>query len=211
MPLRYRTQVHRLNSIPKPSAQKTKKQQLLGLFFGGLLPVIIFTVIEESYGIMAGLCAGLIFGTSEVIYELIRHKKVSTLTWVGNGLLILLGLISLVAQNGIWFKLQPALFEAGFFIFLLGSWFLKKPFLRFIIEKQNPETPDFLKETLSGMTLRLSLFMLAHAILATWAAFEWSTRHWALLKGVGLTVSLILYIGAEILWLRFKIKKISSK
>lgn len=184
---------------------------MLGLFFGGLLPVIIFTVIEEGYGVMAGLCAGLVFGAGEVIYELVRYKKVSTLTWVGNGLLILLGGISLISQDGIWFKLQPALFEAGFFIFLFGSWLLKKPFLQLIIEKQTPEVPDFLKNTFSGMTFRLSLFMLAHAILATWAAFEWSTRHWALLKGIGLTVSLILYLGAEILWLRYKIRKQSKK
>ena len=185
----------------------TPKSQALSAFFGGVVPVVVFTVIEEKYGVMAGLIAGMTFGLGEVIYEVVRYKKVSTMTWIGNGLLIGLGAVSLVSSDGIWFKLQPALLEFGFFIFLLGSWLIKKPFLKLMIQKQNPDAPQFLKDRMSGMTLRFSLFMLAHALLATWAAFEWTTEAWALLKGVGLTVSTVVFMIAEVLWTRFKIKK----
>ncbi len=190
-----------INKAPNPKAQA------LALFFGGLLPVIAFTVIEEKYGTVAGLVAGMVFGLGEIIYELIRYKKVSLLTWIGNGLLLLLGAVSLISDDGIWFKLQPALFEYGFFIFLLGSWFFKKPFLRLMIEKQNPNAPDFVKLMMGGLTFRLSFFFLAHALLATWAAFKWSTESWALLKGVGLTVSMILYMVAEVVYARLKARK----
>ncbi len=183
------------------------RRQGLALFFGGLLPVIAFTVIEEKYGIIAGLIAGMVFGGGEIIYEYITLKKVNTITWVGNGLLLGLGGVSLLSSDGIWFKLQPALLEAGMFVFLFGSWVLKKPFLMLMIEKQNPDAPEFLKAQMSGMTLRLSFFMLAHAVLATWAAFYWSTESWALLKGVGLTVSMIVYMMAEVIFARLKIKK----
>ncbi|MBC7420046.1 MAG: septation protein IspZ [Bdellovibrio sp.] len=190
----------------KPLISKpTPKAQFLSIFFGGLLPVIAFTVIEEKYGIIAGLVAGMVFGFGEIVYELIRYRKVSTMTWVGNGILLVLGGVSLVSSDGIWFKLQPAIFEFGFFVFLLGSWFMKKPFLVMVIEKQNPEAPDFLKASLSGMTFRMSFFFLAHALLATWAAFEWSTEAWAILKGVGLTVSMFVYMIFEVLWARKKI------
>ncbi|MFN7729461.1 MAG: hypothetical protein ACK5P7_09930 [Bdellovibrio sp.] len=40
------------------------------LFFGGLLPVIAFTLIEHFKGPVWGTIAGLIFGAGEVIYEL---------------------------------------------------------------------------------------------------------------------------------------------
>ncbi len=189
--------------ISKP----TPKAQFLSLFFGGLLPVIAFTVIEEKYGIIAGLIAGMIFGFGEIVYELIRYKKVSTMTWIGNGILLALGAVSLISSDGIWFKMQPAIFEFGFFVFLLGSWLLKKPFLVMIIEKQNPEAPAFLKSNLSGMTFRMSFFFLIHAIIATWAALYWSTEAWALLKGLGLTVSMIVYMLIEVLWARHKLHK----
>lgn len=187
-------------------ASNTKKQTL-SLLFAGLLPVIAFTVIEEKYGVMAGLVAGMTFGVGEIIYELIRYRKVSTMTWVGNALLLALGGVSLISSDGIWFKLQPAIIELGMFVFLFVTWLLKKPFLVLIIEKQNPNAPDFIKERLSGMTLRLSFFMLVHAVIATWAAFKWSTEAWALLKGVGLTVSMIIYLAAEILYTRYQLNK----
>lgn len=191
----------------KPSAKK----QALSLFFGGLLPIIAFTVIEEKYGIIAGLIAGMIFGVGEIIYEYVSVKKVSAITWIGNGLILGLGAVSLISSEGIWFKLQPAILEFGFFIFLLISWLMKKPFLVLMIKKQNPDAPDFIKAQMSGMTLRLSFFMLAHAIIAIWAALYWSTEAWAMLKGVGLTVSMIVYMISEVLWARLKINKISKK
>lgn len=189
----------------------TPKSQALALFFGGLLPVIAFTLIEEKYGTIAGLIAGMVFGAGEIIYELVKYKKVSTITWIGNGMLLGLGAISLVSSEGIWFKLQPAILEFGFFIFLLGSWIFKKPFMQLMIEKQNPTAPEFLKQRMSGMTLRLSFFFLAHAVLATWAAFKWTSEEWALLKGVGLTVSMIIYMFIEVFWARLVLAKQTQK
>lgn len=183
------------------------KSQALALFFGGLLPVIAFTVIEEKYGTVAGLIAGIVFGLGEVLFEIIKYKKVSAMTWIGNGLLFSLGGASLFLNDGLWFKLQPAIIEFGMFMFLSGSCFIKKPILKLMIEKQNPETPEFIKQSLSGITLRLSFFMLAHALLATYAAFFWSSESWALLKGLGLILSTILYMVLESLYLRLKIKR----
>lgn len=183
------------------------KSQGYALLFGGLLPVILFTVIEEKYGTVAGLIAGMIFGVGEIIYELIRYRKVQIITWIGNGMLLGLGAVSLFTVDGIWFKMQPAILEFLFFVILAGSWLIKKPFLKMMMEKQNPNLPEPVKENLSGLTLRLSFFFLLHAVLATYAAFYWSTEAWAILKGVGLTVSMIVYMVIETLLLRRKILK----
>lgn len=182
------------------------KKQAMALLFGGLLPIIAYTVIEQKYGIMAGLVAGLIFGGGEIVFEIVKYKKVSPMTWVGNGLLLIMGGISYFTQDGLWFKLQPALFEFGFFVFLSGSTLVKKPFLKLMIEKQNPAAPQFLKDAMAGLTFRLGLFFLIHAILATYTAFHWTTEAWALLKGVGLTVSMIIYMLIEVVILRFTLK-----
>ena len=190
-----------------PHPRPSPKGQALSLFFGGLLPVIAFTVIEEKYGPHYGLIAGLVFGVGEIIYELVRYKKVSTTTWIGNGLLLGLGGISLFFNDGIWFKLQPAIMEFGMFGFLLISWMMKKPFLKIMAEKQNPEMPEILKENLSGITFRLSFFFLIHAVIATYAAMYWSTEAWALLKGIGLTVTMILYMVIEMFWIRSKVRR----
>lgn len=183
----------------------------LHLFFGGILPVVAFTVIEDKYGVVAGLIAGMVFGVGEIAWELYSEKKVSGITLASNAMILILGGISLVTQEGFWFKMQPAIMEAAFAIVLIISWLLKKPLLRTMMiaqqQKQNPESPglpDIFVKALSGMTLRTGIFFAIHAVLATYAALHWSSDAWALLKGVGLTVSFILYMFAEMLFIRIK-------
>lgn len=178
------------------------RQAALSFFFGGLLPVIAFTVIEEKYGVIAGLIAGMVFGFGEILFELIRHRKVATMTWIGNGLLLVLGGISLISSEGLWFKLQPAIMEGAFAIAMWGSCLIKKPLLVFLAEKQGQQLPEPIKKKLGGVTLRTGFFFAIHTGLAIWAALEWTTTNWALLKGLGLTFSFIVYLGAEVFYLR---------
>ena len=179
----------------------------LGFFFGGLLPVIAFTVIEEYYGVIYGLIAGMIFGFGEICFELYKYKKIQKITLIGNGLLIGLGLISLISSEGIWFKLQPAIMEAIFALFLWASVLFKKPALVYLAEQQGHQFPEPIKSHMNGLTFRMGLFFAIQAALAVWAALDWTTTNWALLKGVGLTVSFILYLVIEGFFLRRSVLK----
>lgn len=182
------------------------KQAAFAFFFAGILPLVAFTVIEEKYGIVAGLIAGMIFGGGEIIYELIRYRKVAAMTWIGNGLLLGLGSFSLISSEGIWFKLQPAIMEGAFALALWTSCLVKKPLLVWLAEKQGQQFPARLRDKFFGVTLRTGFFFAFHTALAIWAAFDWETTHWALLKGVGLTVSFIVYLGTEVLWIRHSLR-----
>lgn len=184
-----------------------KKPSAWSIFFGGLLPIILFTVIEDQYGTMAGLIAGLTFGIGEILYEKIVHKKVNKITWIGNGLLIGFGLISIWTDDGIWFKLQPAIMEVGMTLILWGSLILKRPLLSTLAEAQGVMLPSEVKSGMKGLTFRTGIFFLIHAGLATWAAFQWTTAQWALLKGIGLTVSFIIYLVFEGLYLRRSLQR----
>ncbi len=188
----------------KPNRNKA----IRSLLVAGILPVLAFTLIEEWYGVVWGLVAGMIFGVGELSYEWVTERKISSVTLFGNGMLLALGAVSLITQEGIWFKLQPAIVETGFAALLMGSVFLKKPLLVMMSEKQGlfervpTEAHSALKAKFSGLTFRLGLFFLAHAGLATWAALHWSTAAWAWLKGLGFTASLVVYFVLEMLWMR---------
>ena len=196
------------------TAPPSTGKQLRSLFFGGILPVIAFTLIENSYGTVAGLIAGMVFGVGEVLYEWRTQGQVNTMTWIGNGMILVLGGVSLVTQEGIWFKLQPAILEAAFGGILVGSVLLKRPFLVGMMEKQgqlavlDPRVRPAFVEHLSGMTFRLSIFLFFHAGLATWAAIHWSTAAWAVLKGVGFTGSMVVYVVVESFILRYRIRQL---
>lgn len=188
----------------KKTTETNKSAQLKTLFWGGIAPVILFTILEEKFGTVYGLIAGMIYGVGEVLFEYYRYKKVSRITLISNAMIIILGFISLWTNEGYWFKLQPAILEFVFFSVLFGSWVIKKPFLKTMSEAQGTEMPEVVKENLSGMTLRISFFFLIHSILAYYAALHWSTESWALLKGVGLTVSFIVYLVVEVFILKYR-------
>lgn len=179
-----------------------KRSQGLSLFFAGLVPVIAFTLIEDYYGTLAGLIAGMVFGCGEILWEIFKYRKVNTITWIGNGLLLFLGGISLLSSEGFWFKMQPAIMEALFALFLWGSVAMGKNLLVYLVEQQGQNFPEHVKPHLKGLTVRIGLFFAIHAALATYAAIYWSTNAWAILKGVGLTVSFIVYLVFEATFLR---------
>ncbi len=195
-----------METLQNPQPRQKPKSQALAFFFGGVLPLVAFTVIEDQYGTLAGIIAGMVFGVGEVAYEYITQKKVSAITWIGNLMILILGGISLVSSEGLWFKLQPALFEAFFALFLWGSLILKKNFLLLMAEKQGNPVPEVLRPKMNGLTFRLGIFFAIHTGLAIWSALKWTTAQWALLKGVGLTVSFVLYLILEIFILRYSLR-----
>lgn len=199
-----------MNAAAGPPA--TARQQIRSLFLGGLLPVIAYAIIEDRFGIFWGLIAGMVLGAGEILYEWRTRGKVDPITWGGNGLILILGGVSLFTQEGVWFKLQPALIEGAMGIALLGSVMLGRPLLWSLALKQGavrPEMPEALRarmrQGMSGFTFRLSLFMFLHAGLAAWAALHWSTAAWSILKGVGFTLSFIVYLVVETFVLRYRI------
>lgn len=185
----------------------SKRSALTSLFVGGLLPVVAFALVENFYGTMGGLIAGITFGVGELVYEYFRFRKVQGITIASNILVIALGGLSLIEDNPIFFKLQPALIIFAFAGLLIGSSLLKRPFLVALSRKQNPAAPEVVFQRLGGVNLRLGFCMIGIGLLSVYAAYAWSTANWALLKGVGVPILLVIYLGVEIFLIRMFVKK----
>ncbi len=194
-------------------------QQMRALLIGGLIPVVTFAWVEDHYGTVWGLVIGMIFGLGEIFWEWGTRGRVDLMTWAGNGMLLVLGGVSLVTQQGVWFKLQPSLIESALVLGLWGSLLWKKPVLLSLAQKQGglphdldqglrPGLGPILRVAFQGLTFRLGVFFALHAAISGWAAFAWSTSAWVILKGVGLTVSLLFYLVVESLILRYRISSI---
>lgn len=197
-----------------PNSKSTRNKAMRSLIVGGILPVIAFSVIEDRFGTVWGLVAGMVFGLGEIIWEWREQGRVSAITWTGNGMILVLGAVSLLTNEGVWFKLQPALIEAGMALGLWVSCVMGKPLLVAMARKQGTLREDWpepvrlrVQGALTGLTVRLGFFFGAHAALATWAALKWSTAAWAVLKGVGFTGSMVVYLLAEGARLRYRIRQ----
>lgn len=196
-----------MNSPSELPNATTSQQNNKMTFWIVLLPLIVYTLVEEFYGLYWGLICGIVIGVLELIFEKWQYKKISSATWLVNIMVIGLGFLSLYENDGVWFKLQPAFAEGLMVILLWGSILLKKPFLVELSKKQNMNLPPFMDAFLSGITFRLGVFFLIHTALATWAAIKWTTAQWAILKGIGFTLSFIFYLFIELFVFLKKQKK----
>ncbi|HVK61252.1 MAG TPA: septation protein IspZ [Bdellovibrionales bacterium] len=179
-------------------SSSNRRSTALILFFGGILPVIAFTIVEEYYGIMWGTVAGMVFGIGEVLFEKFKNGRVAGITWFSNAMILVLGGVSLIANDGVWFKMQPAILLYVFGFAVVGSSFMNKPVMLEMTLKQNPNLPEHAVSYVKGLNTRLGLALVAMGALSTWAALAWSTEAWAFLKSIGVMIILAAYFGGEI-------------
>lgn len=187
-------------------AERMQRDQMKSLFFGGLLPIVAFTVIEEWKGPVWGTIVALIFGAGEIIYEWRRDGKVSAITWTSNAFIFVLGIVSIYTQEGLWFKLQPAFLVLIMALWLIVSSLRKTPLLVALAEKQNPNIPAEMKDFFGKINMRLGFFFLAMTALSVHAAFYWTTAEWAFLKGLGVPILMGVYMVIEIVIFRLRMK-----
>jgi intracellular septation protein len=183
------------------------RAQMMVLLFGGILPVVAFAIVEDRFGVAWGTAAGMAFGVGEIVYEKISAGKVAGVTWFANAMILVLGAISLISNDGVWFKLQPAILLLFFGGAILVSSFMGKPLLVAMSLKQNPSLPEKAVDLLKTMNLRIGVLLLLLAGVSTWAALSWSTEAWAFLKGIGVTLILAVYLAGEIGVRRFLSRK----
>lgn len=185
----------------------TTAQTTRALLLGGLLPVAAFAVVEAWYGTLGGVIAGIAFGAGELIYEYARFGKIQGITIGANILVVVLGGVSLLEGDAVFFKLQPAILVFVFAFILIISSFMKRPFLLALALKQNPDQPEFVRKNLAAMNTRMGVCMFTIGLLSVHAAFFWSTAAWAFLKTVGAPLILFAYLAIEVILIRRRARK----
>lgn len=179
----------------------SSKQQILLM----LIPLILFTVVEEWGGLTWALILSVIYAIGEIGWEYGKYRQVSKLTLFSNMMVVGLSFVSYLTQDGMWFKLQPAILEALFAVLLIGSFLIKKPLLISIMQAQGQPMNEVMIPFFTGLTCRMGFFFIAQAGLAVYASFYWSTEVWAFLKSIGLFIMMILYMFLEVMM--FKIRQ----
>lgn len=126
------------------------------------------------------------------------------MTLFSNLMVVGLSAVSYYTQEGLWFKLQPAILESVMAGLLIGSFLFKKPMLIMMMEQQGHQVTDLMRGFFTGLTLRMGFFFVFQAALATYASLFWSTEVWAFLKSIGVMVMMVMYMLVEIFIFRWR-------
>ena len=95
------------------------KNIIIKNFTIGFIPLLIFIIADEFFGLVVALVVAVAGGIFEFSYYYIRYKQVEKFVAFDVTLLCVFAFISFLMENDLFFKLKPAFIE---FIFALACW-----------------------------------------------------------------------------------------
>lgn len=176
------------------------------IFWLSFLPALAYWWLEENTSLQTALIGGLGLSLLEIIGEKIFTGKVHTLSKLNCGLILLLGGVSLIAHEGIWFKLQPTF--TGVILAAFLGWGLSrgKSFLGEVMHDMGRGWP-LPPELLIRFELHLCLFIFGYGLFMAYWAFNGTTSQWAFWKTGGQYLCFIVFGIVQMLWLRRAVRK----
>jgi isopentenyldiphosphate isomerase/intracellular septation protein A len=181
------------------------KQSILKNFTIGFIPIIVFIITDELFNTEIGLIVAIACALGEFAYYYFRYRLVEKFVIFDVGLLVILGGISILLKNEIFFKLKPALIELIMVILLGIHAFSNKPILllmgkRYLKDMQINE----LQLTFLRKISRLLFFiMLFHTIMIVYAAYAMSKEAWAFISGGLVYIVFAFVFIAQFLYLKY--------
>lgn len=171
----------------------------------GLLPIIVFILVDEFWSTEAGLVVALVFGIGQLGIVYFREKRFDRFVLFDTALLVALGVVSLALDDDIFFKLKPAFINLIFCAILGLSAFGSKNLILLYTRRYMGEMdmPPQAEKAMQRMVKLFFYLMLAYTFLIIYSAFFMSKEAWAFISGA------LLYIlfGAIFLWQYFSTKR----
>ena len=186
------------------------QQKTSPIFWLSFLPALAYWWLEENTSLQTALIGGVGLSVLEITFEKFFAGKVHTLSKLNFGLILLLGGVSLIAHEGIWFKLQPTFTGVILAAFLGFGLFRGKSFLEEVMHDMGRPWP-LPKNLLIRFEIHLCLFIFSYGLFMGYWAFEGTTSQWAFWKTGGQYICFAVFGLLQMLWLRFEMKKLMSQ
>jgi Intracellular septation protein A len=184
---------------------------LLKQMLPGLLPLFVFMIADEIWGTKTGLYIAVIFGAAELIVTRIKDGKYDRFVIFDTLFLIVLGLVSILLENDIFFKLKPALMELILCAILAVSVFspanlilaMSKRYMKNVEFTINDAGIKAMKRMLKILLLILTF----HAILTVYSAFYMSNEAWLFISGGLFYIIFAAMFGGQVIYYKIRLWK----
>jgi len=186
-----------------------KQAELLKKLLPGFIPLFVFIIADEFWGMKVGLIVALVIGLGEMGFTWYQEKRLDRFVLLDTALLVALSGISLALENEIFFKLKPALIELILCAVLGVSVFSRVNIIGAMTRKYMKGVEmNELQETLFKKNLRnLFYIVLVHTALVFYSAFYMSKEAWAFISGGLFYILFVIYFAFEF----FKNRKLAKR
>lgn len=178
-------------------------------FLLSFIPAAAYWLLETYFTLEIALTGGIILGLLEMWLEKKFTGHVHTLSKLNISLIVGLGVISLIAREGIWFKLQPTLTGiaiAGFLLFNKSKG--QSIMLQMLIDmKQKVPLPPPVYHL---MEWHLCLFLIVFAAFMAYVAIYLPTGTWLFWKTGGFYIAFGGFMVLEMIFLRWYLRRFKT-
>jgi isopentenyldiphosphate isomerase/intracellular septation protein A len=189
------------------------KLDILKSLLPGFLPLIVFIAADSIWGTQIGLAVAIVSGMLEIAWSWMREKFIDKFVLLDIGLITILGAVSIVLDNPIFFKLKPALIELIFCIIIAISVFSPVNVM-LLMAKRYMKNIELNESAMSEMkrSLKSILFLFVfHTGLIIYSAFFMSKGAWAFISGGLFYILFAVYFVFEIFKKKLAAKKWAGK
>lgn len=174
-------------------------------FLLSFLPALAYWYLETYYTLEVALVGGILLGIIEMLLEKKFTGHVHTLSKLNIALVIILGAVSLVAREGVWFKLQPTFTGLSLASYLVFKKIKKQSLMVEMLNdmKQKPPLPD---EIYKIMEWHMCLFLIGFAGFMAWVAVKETTATWLFWKTGGFYIAFGGFMILEMIFIRVFMK-----
>lgn len=165
----------------------------LTLILLGLVPLIIFAVLDSFYSLKTALIGALIAVLIEAGFSIYVVGEIDDFTIYNLFLVAVFALISWKYNSSKLFKFQPSLMSALLGAYLLFTYIIGKPFFSEFLMKykdkliesmaDNPQVEIMLNnprymDLMTENTMTLGVMLFVHAAITAWAAMKLGNFGW---------------------------------
>jgi isopentenyldiphosphate isomerase/intracellular septation protein A len=181
------------------------KKTILKNFTIGFIPLLVFILADELFGTTIGLFTAVVTGLLEFAYYYFRFRQVEGFVLFDVALIVILGGISILLHNDIFFKLKPALIEIILVAMLGVHGFSKTPLLLIMSKRymKGLTTNDLQLQMMRRLSRVLFIVLMMHTALIVYAAYFMSTEAWGFISGGLFYIIFGLILAGQYLYMRF--------
>jgi len=190
-----------------------KKQDIVKSLLPGFLPLIVFIAADSIWGTKIGLIVAILVGIVELTFSWFKNKFIDKFVLLDIGLIVILGVISIVLDNPIFFKLKPALIELIFCGVLAISIFSPVNVMLLMTKRymKNIEINESAAKEMNRSLKVILYIFLVHTVLIIYSAFSMSKEAWAFISGGLFYIIFGVYFIVELVRKKMRIKSWAKK
>jgi isopentenyldiphosphate isomerase/intracellular septation protein A len=181
-------------------------RKLLLQLLPGFIPLFAFIIADDIWGTRAGLIVAVAFGAGELIFYWIRDRRFDSFILLDTLLITVLGAISYILDNDVFFKIKPALIGVLMCVFLGISAFTPGNFLLMMSKRYmkgvelNPEQYKQFRMNIRAMFWIFS----GYTLLVFYSVWFMSKEAWAFISGGLFYILFGVYFAFELgkTWLK---------